>query len=65
MEFYEFERIVLKTMPSYKEQKSILSTVRQRMSDLMKQDMGKQHSINIREAEQMVWQQLEEELLRG
>ena len=63
-EFYEFERIALKIMPSYERQKVILSTIRQRMSDMMKQAASKQQPLNMKEAEQMIWQQLEEELLQ-
>jgi len=63
-EFYEFECIALKIMPSYERQKVILSTIRQRMSDMMKQAASKQQPLNMKEAEQMIWQQLEEELLQ-
>lgn len=64
-EFYEFEQIALKVMPPYEQQKRVLSTFRQRISDMMRQAASKQQSLNFREAERLVWQQIEEELLQS
>ncbi len=62
-EFYELQDIDLQPMPFYRTQKTLISKFRQRLSSFMHQAQSTGQSINVLEAEQVVWQQLEEELL--
>ena len=63
-EFYEPQRIDLGLAHSHLEQKPYLSGFRQRLADIMVQAARNSQPINIFEAEQLVWQQIEEELLQ-
>ncbi|HLH62603.1 MAG TPA: GAF domain-containing protein [Ktedonobacteraceae bacterium] len=63
-EFYAPEQIALGVLPSYEVQKSSFSGFRQRTIDLMRQASINRHPITALEAEQLVWQQLEQELLQ-
>lgn len=62
-EFYKREDIQLYIMPSFEVQKKVLRTFRQRVSDVLIQASRDKVSIDIKQAEQLVWQQIEEELL--
>ena len=63
-EFYEPDRINLGIVPPQAEQKAYLSQFRQRLIETMKQAARNSQPINLIEAEQLVWQQIEEELLQ-
>ena len=64
-EFYEPERINLGLVPPQAEQREYLSRFRQRLLDIMMQATRNSQPINLIEAEQLVWQQIEEELLQS
>lgn len=63
-EFYPIQDIALQPMPHYRTQEALLSSFRQRVSTTMIEAGQQQRPIGILEAEQLVWQQLEEELLQ-
>jgi transcriptional regulator with XRE-family HTH domain len=62
-EFYDLSRIKLRTMPYSTEQKKTLATFRSRVAHLMAQSLKEKKTINLTLAEQIVWQQIEKELL--
>jgi transcriptional regulator with XRE-family HTH domain len=62
-EFYEPQEIDLQPMPFYRTQKTVVSKFRQRLSSFMHQAQSKGRAINMLEAEQVVWQEIEEDLL--
>lgn len=62
-EFYNSHDIDLRPMPFYRTQKTLVSKFRQLLSSFMHQAQSAGQPINMLEAEQVVWQQLEEELL--
>lgn len=64
-EFYEPHRIDLGLVPPQAEQRPHLYRFRQRVADTMLQAARNSQSINLIEAEQLVWQQIEEELLQS
>jgi ABC-type phosphate/phosphonate transport system permease subunit len=64
-EFYTPEQIALGVLPSYEVQKSSFSGFRQRTIDLMRQASINRHPVTALEAEQLAWQQLEQELLQS
>jgi GAF domain-containing protein len=64
-EFYEPERIDLGLVPPQAEQRAHLSRFRQRLIDIMMQAARNSQPIPLIEAEQLVWQQIEEELLQS
>ncbi len=61
-EFYAPQDIELLPMPLPEVQLSHISSLRQRISDVMLESYKRGHPINVLEAERMVWQRLEEEL---
>ena len=63
-EFYERKQIELRIMPSPAQQKSHLATFRQRVSNVMIESARSGPYRDIIQAEQFVWQQIEEELIR-
>jgi transcriptional regulator with XRE-family HTH domain len=63
VEFYDTRQIELGLVPFQEVQKSYLSAFRQRLSETMILATKNQQPLTISEAEQIVWQQLEEELL--
>jgi len=63
-DFYELEQIELAPLPSYEVQQPYLAGFRKRVNELMLQDASRQHLMTIFEAEQIVWQQIEAELLK-
>jgi hypothetical protein len=63
-DFYDPSCIQLGVMPPDEQQRTYLVTLQQRVATFLLQAAGKQAPINRREAEQLAWQQLEEELLR-
>jgi len=63
-DFYELEQIELAPLPSYEIQQPYLAGFRKRVNELMLQDTSSQHLMPIFEAEQIVWQQIEAELLQ-
>jgi transcriptional regulator with XRE-family HTH domain len=63
-EFYDTSQIELGVVPFQEVQKLYLSGFRQRLSETMLQAARKQQPLSIKDAEQIVWQQFEEELLR-
>jgi hypothetical protein len=63
-DFYDSSCIQLGVMPPDEQQRTYLVTFQQRVATLLQQAAGKQAPISGREAEQLAWRQLEEELLR-
>lgn len=61
-EFYPPECVELSIMPPLHIQKKYFSSFRQRVHDTMREVAGTQHPLTGIQAEQKVWQQLEEEL---
>lgn len=61
-EFYELEIVELSLMPSLAVQRERFADFRQRVARIMQQAMAVQQPINSTQAEQIAWQQLEEEL---
>ncbi len=59
-DFYEPQQINLGILPAYEVQRPYLSEFRKRVLVVMQQ-----HSMRIFEAEQLVWQQIEAELLQS
>ncbi|MBV9615194.1 MAG: helix-turn-helix transcriptional regulator [Ktedonobacteraceae bacterium] len=64
-EFYDLSRINLRTMPYYTEQKKKLVTFRSRVANLMAQSLRDKIPMNLAQAEHIIWQQIEKELLLG
>ncbi len=62
-DFYANRDLMLQPMPSLEVQRARFSLARQRVSNILLEAAKKQQPITITEAEQMVWQQIEEELL--
>jgi hypothetical protein len=62
-EFYDLSSIHLRTMPYYTEQKKKLTTFRARVAHLMAQSLRERIPMNLTQAEQIIWQQIEKELL--
>jgi len=63
-EFYEPHQIELRVMPSQEIQKEYFADFRQRVANTMIEASRKKQPVSSVVAEQMVWQQLEEELLQ-
>ena len=62
-EFYAPEQIALGILPSFEVQQPIITGYRQRVIDLVRQALRNHQPLTTLQAEQLVWQQLEEELL--
>lgn len=62
-EFYRHEDIQLYVMPSYEIQKKAFASFRQRVSQALIQAAREHVHMDIVQAEQLVWQQIEDELL--
>ena len=62
-DFYESQSIDLHIMPPYEVQQSYLSNFRRRLYDMMIQATRSGQEMTVLQAEQVVWQQLEEQLL--
>ena len=62
-EFYAYQDIELSLMPSHEIQHIRFSQFRQRVSDVLREAFREQRSITAREAEHIVWADLEAELL--
>jgi len=63
-EFYETLQIELGLVPLQEVQQAYLSVFRQRLIETMIQAARQQQALTVIQAEQLVWQQFEEELLR-
>jgi hypothetical protein len=63
-EFYEPNDIQLAIMPDFAVQEQYFHTIRQRISKAMEEGSTRQPPITISEAEQSIWQQLEEEFVQ-
>src|SRR6266487_6992111 len=63
-EFYELSDIQLAMMPEFEVQEQYFHTIRQRISKVMEEGSTKKPPVSITEAEQVVWQQLEEEFVQ-
>lgn len=61
-EFYDMSRINLHVLPYYRVQEKYLANFRQRVSDVMMEELKKGHPINLKQAELLVWQRVEQEL---
>ncbi len=62
-EFYPIQDIDLRLMPFYRTQQKHIANFRQRVSGVLLEAQRTEQSLSILEAEQVVWQQVEEELL--
>lgn len=62
-QFYPPESIELRVMPSFEVQREHLASFRNRVTALMKETSNAKEPLTRSQAEQLVWQQLEEELL--
>jgi hypothetical protein len=62
-DFVSREKLLLGVMPDYDIQKSLFADFRQRVTTLMGEEFRRGKSIGTLEAENVVWQNLEEELL--
>jgi hypothetical protein len=62
-QFYALEQIELRVMPPYQEQRRQFATIQQRIVTLMKESFNQPYPLSHRQAELLVWRQLEEELL--
>ena len=63
-DFYDPQDIELQVIPHYTIQRQYFANFRQRVANTMIQAAQKQHPVNNLQAEQKVWQELEEELLQ-
>jgi transcriptional regulator with XRE-family HTH domain len=63
-DFYEPGAIQLTTMPEFDVQEQYFQTIRHRISKAMEEGSTRQPPLTISEAEQLVWQQLEEEFIQ-
>jgi hypothetical protein len=63
-EFYGLEQIALSVLPSFEVQQPFFSGFRQRVIDIMSQALRSNQPLSSLQAEQLAWQQLEEELLK-
>ena len=63
-EFYDIQQINLAFMPHYRTQEQYLQGFQQRVSQVMLQAMRERQALSYIEAQQLVWKQLEEELLQ-
>jgi hypothetical protein len=61
-EFYPPEIIKLNVMPSASVQRELFKTFRQRVHAILLEALQVQQSLSVKSAQQLVWQQLEEEL---
>lgn len=64
-EFYEPGQITLSVLPSFEQQQPFFSGFRQRVTENMRQALSNHQPITTLQAEQLAWQQLEEELLKS
>jgi hypothetical protein len=62
-EFYALEHIKLRTMPYYQVQEHYLFGFRRRVSQLMIEALKEGQPLSLLHAEQVIWQQIERELL--
>ena len=63
-EFYETDDIHLCFMPDFDIQEQYFHTIRQRISKAMEEGSTRKPPVTISEAEQLVWQQFEEEFVQ-
>ncbi len=63
-EFYALDCVALRIMPSYEMQLSHFANFKRRVSDTMVQALRNRQPITVLQAEQLVWQQIEEELIQ-
>lgn len=61
-EFYDLHLVNLRVLPYYRVQEEYLSGFRQRVSELMTNELRNGRAIDLRQAEALVWQQVEKEL---
>ncbi len=62
--FYPLHHVDLRRILPYEAQHPYLSTFRQRVANLMLQTSKQKRPINVLEAERLVWQQIEEDILQ-
>lgn len=63
-EFYEAKYLELGLVPFQEVQQAYLSHFRHRLTEMMMQAARNNHPLTVAQAEQMIWQQFEDELLR-
>jgi hypothetical protein len=63
-DFYELSNIQLTMMPEFEVQEQYFHSIRQRISQIMEDGAKKNPPMTITEAEQVVWQQLEDEFVQ-
>ncbi len=61
-EFYDLSQINLRVMPNYQRQAQYLSNFRQRVAECMTTELRKGHPLDLKQAEILIWQELEQEL---
>lgn len=64
-QFYDPRRIQLRIFPPQQEQRPYISGFRERLLGILRQAADRQQYISAIQAEQLVWQQIEEELVRS
>src|SRR5579863_6391916 len=62
-DFYDFKQIELRSIPDATVQRNYFKNLRQRISTLMQESQRRGQALTILEAEQIIWGQVEEELL--
>lgn len=62
-QFYKHETLMLHSMPRYEKQGSIIHTFRSRVVQLMLRSQREQIEMDIIQAEQQIWREIEQELL--
>ena len=62
-DFYEFEQIELVPLPPREAQQPYFAGFAFRVAQVMVQSAGDEHPMNVLQAQRMVWQQIEQELL--
>ena len=63
-DFYDLQQIELRKALPPEQQKSVLATFRRRVSALLAQSLQNGCPLNVPQAEMLVWQQFEDELLQ-
>jgi uncharacterized protein YueI len=62
-QFYPPECVELQVLPPFDAQRALLASFRERVIALMTEAANKEWSLTRTQAEQLVWQQLEEQLI--
>src|SRR5207248_10709529 len=63
-EFYALQQVELRKAPPSEQQRAVLATFRRRVSALLMESLQDGCPMSVTQAEMLVWQQLEDELLQ-